>query len=150
MELRERIKTARKALGLSQEALARRADVSLSLVNQIERGVVVDPHFSTLTNVAKALSMSVSELLGSAEERRVLRIRPRVGRLRKLELTALRDHEHAVLEQLAALKRVVPFGSGGTKEEITDDAKYSDLMDEWFAIYQVLAETAVKQLSPGE
>ncbi len=64
MELRERIKTARKALGLSQEALARRADVSLSLINQIERGVVVDPHYSTLVSVAEALSMSVGELLG--------------------------------------------------------------------------------------
>src|SRR5215203_6078414 len=63
MELRDRIKTARKALGISQEGLARRADVSLSLINQIERGVVVDPHYSTLVSIAEALSMSIGELL---------------------------------------------------------------------------------------
>jgi transcriptional regulator with XRE-family HTH domain len=63
MELRDRIKTARKALGISQEELARRAEVSLSLINQIERGVVVDPHYSTLVNIAEALSMSIGELL---------------------------------------------------------------------------------------
>ncbi len=63
MELRDRIKTARKALGISQEQLARDADVSLSLINQIERGVVTDPHYSTLVSIAAALSMPIGELL---------------------------------------------------------------------------------------
>ena len=64
MELRDRIRDARKTRGMSQEALARGAGVSLSLINQIERGVIADPHYSTLAGIADALGMSVGELLG--------------------------------------------------------------------------------------
>jgi len=34
------------------------------LVNQIERGVITDPHYSTLVGIANALDMSVGDLLG--------------------------------------------------------------------------------------
>jgi len=54
----------RKDLGLSQEALARGAGVSLNLINKIERGVVVDPHYSTLAGIADALQTSVANLTG--------------------------------------------------------------------------------------
>jgi transcriptional regulator with XRE-family HTH domain len=67
MDLSKRVRTRRRALELSQEALARRADVSMSLINQLERGLVSDPHYSTLAGLADALGMSISELIGEEQ-----------------------------------------------------------------------------------
>lgn len=67
MDLGKRVRDERKALNLSQEALARRADVSLNLINRVERGETRDPHYSTLVSLANALSMSVSELIGEEQ-----------------------------------------------------------------------------------
>lgn len=63
MSIGERVRRRRKALYLSQEAVARRAGVSLNQVNRLERGEIVDPHFSTLTVLATALDMQISELV---------------------------------------------------------------------------------------
>jgi transcriptional regulator with XRE-family HTH domain len=60
----ERVRAGRKALHLSQEEVARRAGVSLNQVNRLERGEIVDPHFSTLAGLASALDMQISELVG--------------------------------------------------------------------------------------
>lgn len=67
MDFSKRVRARRRALDLSQEALARRADVSMSLVNQLERGLVTDPHYSTLVGLAEALDMSISELIGEEQ-----------------------------------------------------------------------------------
>ena len=64
------MRARRRALELSQDALARRADVSLSLVNQMERGVITDPHYSTLVSISRALGTTVIDLL-SEEQREV-------------------------------------------------------------------------------
>jgi transcriptional regulator with XRE-family HTH domain len=61
--LGERVRAVRKARDLSQEALAREAGVSLNLVNKLERGVVTDPHYSTLSGIARALGVPVQELV---------------------------------------------------------------------------------------
>jgi transcriptional regulator with XRE-family HTH domain len=61
--LGERIRAVRMARGISQEALARGADVSLNLVNKLERGVITDPHYSTLSGIASALGVSVEDLV---------------------------------------------------------------------------------------
>lgn len=63
MDLGSRVRDRRKALNLSQEALARRADVSLNLINRVERGETRDPHYSTLVSIAGALGVSVGELM---------------------------------------------------------------------------------------
>jgi transcriptional regulator with XRE-family HTH domain len=57
------IRAERKARKISQESLARRAGMSLRALNSLERGEARDPHFSTLAGLAKALDMSISELL---------------------------------------------------------------------------------------
>lgn len=63
MKLGKRVRAKRRELKLSQDALARRADVSMSLINQMERGLIGDPHFSTLVRLAAALEISVGELV---------------------------------------------------------------------------------------
>ena len=64
MDIGSRVRDARKAKGLSQEGLARRVGMSLSAINQLERGISTDPHYSTLSGIADALGMSVAELVG--------------------------------------------------------------------------------------
>lgn len=63
MVLGPRMRERRTALGLSQEAVAREAGVSLNLVSKLERGVVTDPHYSTLVGLAGALGVAVDELV---------------------------------------------------------------------------------------
>jgi transcriptional regulator with XRE-family HTH domain len=59
-----RMRDARKAAGLSQEDIARRAGVTLKAIGEVERGEVQDPHYSTLSGIASALGMTVAELVG--------------------------------------------------------------------------------------
>jgi transcriptional regulator with XRE-family HTH domain len=67
LSIGERIRAVRKAAGLSQEEVARRGGVSLNIVNRLERGVVQDPHYSTLVGVAKGLDVRVDELTGETD-----------------------------------------------------------------------------------
>jgi transcriptional regulator with XRE-family HTH domain len=66
LNLAGRIRSARKAKGITQEELARRAGVGLNLINRIERGVVTDPHYSTLAGLAGALDTSIGALTEEA------------------------------------------------------------------------------------
>jgi transcriptional regulator with XRE-family HTH domain len=61
--LGKRVRALRTDRDLSQEALAREAGVSLNLVNKLERGVVTDPHYSTLRGISHALGVSIDKLL---------------------------------------------------------------------------------------
>ena len=58
-----KIKQAREKLGLSQEKLARLADVSNNTIINIEAGKQTNPTIETLAKIAKALSVRVDELL---------------------------------------------------------------------------------------
>jgi transcriptional regulator with XRE-family HTH domain len=64
MVLGPRVRERRTALGLSQENLAHQAGVSLNAVHKLEAGRITDPHFSTLSGIARALDMTVAELVG--------------------------------------------------------------------------------------
>jgi transcriptional regulator with XRE-family HTH domain len=63
MDFGSRIRAARRAAGLSQEELARRADMSLKGMGDIERGVIPDPHYSSLSKIANGLGIAIGELL---------------------------------------------------------------------------------------
>ena len=62
-----RIKAARTAAGMTQMDVARRTDLSLQAVGDIERGIVRDPHISSLRQIAYALDVPV-EMLVKEEE----------------------------------------------------------------------------------
>jgi transcriptional regulator with XRE-family HTH domain len=62
----QRIRAERELRGLTQEALARRADLSLNVVHKIERGGIRDPHLATVVSLADALGITVSALLEEA------------------------------------------------------------------------------------
>lgn len=61
--LAKKVKQLRERLSLSQEKLARIADVSNNTVINIEAGKQDNPTIDTLKKVAKALNVSVEELI---------------------------------------------------------------------------------------
>src|SRR5215210_4154906 len=58
-----RIKAARTAAEMTQMDVARRTDLSLQAVGDIERGIVRDPHISSLRQIAHALGIPVTQML---------------------------------------------------------------------------------------
>ena len=63
MSIGDKVRATRKAAGISQEEVARRAGVSLNVINRLERGVILDPHYSTLRGIASALGVPVEDLV---------------------------------------------------------------------------------------
>ena len=60
--LSKRIRELRNKRGLSQEKLARLANVSYNTVVKIESGESKNPTFQTMTGIAKALNISLDRL----------------------------------------------------------------------------------------
>jgi transcriptional regulator with XRE-family HTH domain len=61
------LRTARSALGLTQEAVALAADMSQSYYGRIERGEV-DPGVRTAARIARALNVTSARLYEGVEE----------------------------------------------------------------------------------
>ena len=57
------VKRLREKMGISQEKLARLADVSNNTVINIEAGKQANPTIETLKKIAKALNTSIEDLL---------------------------------------------------------------------------------------
>lgn len=58
-----KIKRMREKMGLSQEKLARIADVSNNTIINIEAGKQQNPTVDTIKKIAKALSVSIEDLI---------------------------------------------------------------------------------------
>jgi transcriptional regulator with XRE-family HTH domain len=61
--LAENIRRLRKKKGLSQEKLARLADISNNTLIKIEQEVAKEPTITTVTKIAFALGVSIDELV---------------------------------------------------------------------------------------
>jgi transcriptional regulator with XRE-family HTH domain len=68
MAIGQNLKRLRASLGMSQMGLAVGAGLSLSVVTQIEQGLNRDPRGSTLQGLARALGVTVDELLQETGE----------------------------------------------------------------------------------
>jgi len=62
--LAENIKKLRTKKGLSQEKLARLADISTATLVKIEAGAAKEPTITTVTKLATALGVGLDELVG--------------------------------------------------------------------------------------
>jgi transcriptional regulator with XRE-family HTH domain len=62
--LSKNVKKYRQKLGLSQDQLARKADIPYSTYLKIESGYTPNPSIQAVLNIAEALGISVDELLG--------------------------------------------------------------------------------------
>lgn len=60
--LGESVRARRKGVGLSQEALAEKADLSTVFISRIERGIE-SPSVDNLLKIAKALRVRVRDLV---------------------------------------------------------------------------------------
>ena len=60
----KRVRAIRKGrTNLSQEGLARQADISLNVISRLERGAISDPHSSTIVRIAQALDVPITIIL---------------------------------------------------------------------------------------
>jgi len=62
-KLGKKIKKLRTGLGLSQDELARQADVPYTTLTKIETGVIKKPSVYVVAKIAKALGVSVDDLI---------------------------------------------------------------------------------------
>ena len=62
-KLGKKIQKLRKELGLSQDEFARKADVPYTTLTKVETGVIKKPSVFVVAKVAKALGISVDDLL---------------------------------------------------------------------------------------
>ena len=58
------IKELRNKIGLSQDQMARKANMPLSTYLKVENGVTPNPSIQTLLKIAEALEISLDELVG--------------------------------------------------------------------------------------
>ena len=58
------VKKLRGKTGLSQDQMARKANMPLSTYLKVENGVTPNPSIQTLLNIAIALDISLDELVG--------------------------------------------------------------------------------------
>ena len=67
--LSKRIRELRNKKGLSQEKLARLADVSYNTIVKIESGESKNPTFRTMAGIAKSLGISLDQLADLKNEK---------------------------------------------------------------------------------
>ena len=67
--LAENIRRLRKKKGLSQEKLARLADISNNTLIKIEQGIAKEPTITTVSKIASALGVSIDELVKKSKNR---------------------------------------------------------------------------------
>lgn len=85
----------RIAAGLSQEALAERAKISIAAVSSYERGIIAAPHRETAALIAKALHLSEES---RAEFDRAARPKPRLRRVLEPDMVVTPQHRNLTLE----------------------------------------------------
>ena len=59
----DNIKKYRNKAGISQDRLSKLADVTYNTIIKIESGANINPTIDTLTKIAKALNVSVDDLI---------------------------------------------------------------------------------------
>lgn len=64
VNLSHRLATLRQARGISQSALAKRAGLTRAAVSHLEAGTRTRPMADTVARLARALGVSIEELLG--------------------------------------------------------------------------------------
>jgi len=98
----QRIRQARKKLGLTQEQLGERTDLHYSYIGQVERGSKT-PSIQTLNKIASALNTSMDYILEAQED-----YSPHLDNILEKELLNLvRDRNQEDLELIINLTRSI-------------------------------------------
>ena len=64
INLAENIKKRRKQFGMTQQELAIKSELPISVITKIEQNVATQPTIQTIVKIADALEISVDKLLG--------------------------------------------------------------------------------------
>jgi transcriptional regulator with XRE-family HTH domain len=64
MPIKDKVRQLRRAAGMTQQALAVKADLSISVVVHLEAGRITDPRVRTLRKIARALGVTLDDLAG--------------------------------------------------------------------------------------
>lgn len=59
----DKIKAIRKEKGLTQDALAKKADIPYTTLTKLESNVITKPSIQTVEKIAKGLGITIDELL---------------------------------------------------------------------------------------
>lgn len=65
MKISENIKRLRKQNKLTLRDLAKKSGLTFGAIGNLERGLIEDPHISTVIKLAKAFDISIDELVGN-------------------------------------------------------------------------------------
>lgn len=71
MDIGSKIKALRVTIGLTQEELADRAELSKGFISQLERDLT-SPSIATLADILQCLGISISEFFSEAEENQIV------------------------------------------------------------------------------
>ena len=71
MDIGEKIKNLRTILGLTQEELAERAELTKGFISQLERGLT-SPSISSLEDVLEALGTNISDFFKEEKEEKFI------------------------------------------------------------------------------
>lgn len=63
VDISERIKYWRKEKGMTQDSLAKKADVPYTTLAKIESKIVTNPRMDTLIKIAKGLGVNIEDLI---------------------------------------------------------------------------------------
>ncbi len=106
----DNIKSMRKALHMSQMALAQQSGISQAAISAIESGAITrTPYTDTIGKIASALGCTVSELMGDVE-------------------TETKEYTHDELRLLAIVQRLNSLGVEKVIEyasDLADNDKYT-------------------------
>jgi transcriptional regulator with XRE-family HTH domain len=117
----ERLRAVRRARGLSLRDLAKRLDVSPSLISQVETGRA-SPSVSTLYAIAQVLSVSVDDLLFDEVDR-------------PQRSSPVQAEQHPFPVQRGADRSTIRLASGVTWERLTTESVPG--IDFLYVIYEV-------------
>lgn len=126
------IRRLRRDLGLTQEQLAERAEVSVDLIKKLEQGARQDARATSLMRLAQALDTDVSELAGK---------RPRISSQPGASVRAIRD----ILLSPALLPGFEPEDDG----EPVSLAELTDAVRRTWGLYWVGDFTELTKRLPG-
>jgi transcriptional regulator with XRE-family HTH domain len=59
----ENIKKLRNKLGLTQDDLAKKADIKYTILMKVESGAINKPNVQTMAKIAKALGVNIEDLI---------------------------------------------------------------------------------------
>ncbi|GLC23751.1 helix-turn-helix domain-containing protein [Roseisolibacter agri] len=94
-----RVRAAREERGLTLRELARRAEVQVSDISRLERGLTGQPRLALGMALARALGLTLSQLLGEDE-------RPADGALEGHSIVELRRALEAISREATRVARV--------------------------------------------